>query len=757
MTRESRRTGRRASGAHSLDALFRPRSVAVVGASRQPGRIGREILRHLVEGGFSGPVYPVNPTTDVVGSMHCYPRVSAIPGEVDLAVIVVAASEVLDVVRDCAKKKVTGVVVISSGFAEVGGEGVLLQQRLVALCRQHGMRLVGPNCMGVLNTDPRWTMNATFAASTPESGGAAFLSQSGALGEAILADARSLGLGVSMFASIGNRADVTPADLLAYWDEDARTQQILLYLESFGEPERFMAVARRVARRKPILVVKSGRTARGAAAAVSHTGSLAGSEAAVDSLLFQCGVLRVDTMKDLFALAGAIQAGRFPHGRRVAVVTNAGGPAILATDALVAHGLEVGDLAAATRRRLRRMVPKEASVANPVDLIASADGARFDKVLGAVVDDPSVDMLLALFVSPAMIDSVEVARVFAAHARGTRKPMVCCLLGKAGGEEALEVLRAAGVPHYRFPEEAAAALAGLHRLQVLHGRKDVPAPQLDVDTPRARRVIRKALASGRELLKGAELGELLGCYGIPIVPGRIVRDRAEALRAAETLGFPLVAKVVAKDVVHKSDRGGVLLDLRTREELLDAYDVLEARFSVDHPEMHVLLQSMRGDGVEVFVGAATDPQFGRMLAFGLGGIHVEVLKDVVFRLHPITSTDAHEMLDGIRSRALLDGVRGKPAVDKAQLAEILLRVSRMLSDLPEIAELDLNPVLAAWTRGTSCVLDARVRLASVGARTDARSGSGTALEKRPPGVPVPRRKQERAARPRKSAASGDKS
>ncbi len=706
----ARRLARRLAGAKGLDALFRPRSIAVIGASRKPHQIGHEIVANLVDGGFTGPVYPVNPTASVVRSMHCFPRVSAIPGQVDLAVIVVPAPYVLETARDCGRKGVKGIVCITAGFAEVGGEGHQRQQQLVEICERYRMRLVGPNCMGVLNTAVEVSMNASFAAATPTPGGAAFLSQSGALGEAILSDARSLGLGVSMFASVGNRADVSPPDLLEYWESDPNTRQILMYLEAFGEPERFMAIARRVSRNKPIMVVKSGRTARGAQAAISHTGSLAGSEAAVDSLLNQCGVLRVDTMKDLFALAGAAQAGKFPRGRRVGIVTNAGGPAILATDACIAMGLELGDLQAATRKKLQAAAPPEASLTNPVDLIASAGPRRFDLALKALLADRKVDMVMAIFVSPVMIDAAAVARVLAAHAATTDKPMVTCLLGKSQGEEAVEILRESGVPNYRFPEEAAKALSGLHQLRQLSRRPVEAAPRFRVAKKKARIAVETALAAGRETLKGTELLDLMTAYGLPVVPSRIVTGREEALKAVRALGFPMVAKVVASGIEHKSDSGGVILGIRSREELLEAYDQLEASFLQDHPRMHVLLQSMRGEGVETFFGAATDPQFGRMLAFGLGGIHVEIMKDVVFRLHPLTRFDAEEMVQGVRGRALFEGARGKPPVDTEQLVETLLRLSQMLSDIPEIVELDLNPFLAGYNGKGSCVLDMRVRL-----------------------------------------------
>ncbi len=708
-----RSTSRSKAVVHSLDAIFRPRAVAVIGASKRKLQIGHQIVRNLVEGGFTGPVYPVNPRATVVHSMHCYPKVCAIPGEVDLALIVVPAALVLDAARDCGEKGVKGLVCITAGFSEIGGEGVRLQDELLAICAEYSMRLIGPNCMGVLNTAPEFAMNASFADAQPTQGDAAFLSQSGALGAVILADAKSLGIGISMFASVGNRADVSPSDLLEYWYADPNTEQILMYLEAFGEPERFMRIARRVSRKKPILVVKSGRSARGAKAAISHTGSLAGSEVAVDSLLEQCGVLRVDSMQDLFDLAGAVQTGKLPEGRKVAIVTNAGGPAILATDACSAQGLTLSDLKAKTRRAIERVLPPEASSVNPVDLIASAGPESFDKVLKHVLADPGVDMVLAIFVAPIMIDAAAVAEVFAKHALTTDKPFLACLPGKGEGAEAVAILHRASVPNYRFPEDAAGVLAGLHRLRELRDRPDDKAPVLRVNKKKARALITAALAEGRHGLTATELNELARIYGIPTVPSRTVANREQALRAVRSLGFPLVAKVIAEGVEHKSDLGGVILDLRNREELLEAYDTLEERFQGAAPDMQVQLQAMRSQGVETFFGVATDPAFGRMLAFGLGGIHVEILKDVVFRLHPLTPTDAAEMIEQVRGKALFEGARGKPPVDKQELANVLLRLSQMLTDLPELVELDLNPYLAGYEGEGSCILDMRVALKPV--------------------------------------------
>lgn len=697
----------------SLDAIFRPRSVAVVGAGRRPNTIGHEIVRNLLRDGFSGPVYPVNPRARVVHSMHCYAKVSAIPGEVDLAVLVVPAPLVLEAARDCGEKGVKGLVCITAGFSEIGGQGVARQAALLEVCAEYGMRLIGPNCMGVLNTAEEFRMNASFAKAEPRRGEAAFLSQSGALGAAILSDAESLGLGVSMFASLGNRADVSPTDLLEYWEADPATKQILMYLEAFGEPERFMIVARRVSRTKPILIVKSGRSDRGARAAISHTGSLAGSEVAVDSLLEQCGVQRVQSMKELFALAGAVQTGKLPDGPRVAIVTNAGGPAILATDACSAEGLVIGDLTPKTRRKLEAFLPPEASIANPVDMIASADAASFDQALKAVLADPGVDMVLGIFVAPIMIDAASIAEVFARHAQTSTKPLLVCLPGLPEADAALAILHGAGVPNYRFPEEAAHALSGLVDLRRLRDRPDGAPPKFRVQRKKGRAAIEAALAAGRETLDGPELHQLATSYGLEVVPSRIVASREEALRAVKKIGFPLVMKAISKDLQHKSDRGGVLLDLRNREELLQGYDDLEELFLEECPDLRVMLQSMRSGGVETFFGVASDPLFGRMLAFGLGGIHVEIMKDVVFRLHPLTTASAREMVEAVRGKALFEGARGKPPVDKEELAEVLLRLSQMLTDNAEIAELDFNPFLAGYEGRGSCILDMRVKLTRV--------------------------------------------
>ncbi|HMQ22009.1 MAG TPA: CoA-binding protein, partial [Planctomycetota bacterium] len=469
----------------ALDGLFRPRSVAVIGASRREASIGNEVVKNLVSSGFTGPVYPVNKRASVVRSMPCYARLQDIEGPVDLAVLVVPKDHVLAAARACAAKGVRGLVVVSAGFREIGGEGIARERELVRIAERASMRIIGPNCMGIVNTEPEFALNASFAACTPMPGSVGFVSQSGALGEAILSDARSAGLGVRMFASVGNRADVGAHDLLEYWEHDDGVEIILLYLESFGDPARFQAVAERLRGKKPILAVKSGRSAAGARAAGSHTGAVVSKDEVIDTFLAQCGVQRVRSMPELFEVASALLHQPLPRGEGVAVVTNAGGPGILATDALATLGLEPVALSDATREHLARVLPPEASTQNPVDLIASADAARYAAALDAIVVDPHVDALLVLFVSPIMIDAAAVARAILASSKKSAKPLVVCLMGRQGDAQARSLFEAAGVPFFRFPEEAARTMAGLIQARRLAETSRGSSPKLRVDEAKA--------------------------------------------------------------------------------------------------------------------------------------------------------------------------------------------------------------------------------------------------------------------------------
>ncbi len=666
------------------------------------------LLRH----GYTGVVYPVNPNAVAIHSIPAYPSVVAIPGEVDLAVIVVPKDRVLSVVEECGAKGIGSLVVISAGFKEVGPEGAALEARLAERARHLGMRLVGPNCMGLLNTDPDTSMNATFAPSMPPPGPMSFLSQSGAMGVTILDYAAEYGIGIHHFASVGNKADVSSNDLLEYWGEEEGTRVILMYLENFGNPRRFTALARRVARRKPIVVVKSGRTQAGARAAASHTGALAGVDVAIDALLAQCGVLRAQSVQELFDIAMALEEQPIPRGNRVAIITNAGGPGIMIADACESEGLEVVELSGETQKGLRETFPAEASVRNPVDMIASATSESYRVALGAVLADTNVDAAIAAFVPPLGVRQVDVASsiVEAFQAQGeSRKPILAVLMGRQGFPEGRAELHEAGVPAYTFPESAARALAAMVRYHQWLERPVQDPGRFAVDREAVRGVIQGSRTEGRVRLKEHEALAVLAAYGIPVVEHRLVTTHAEAREAARDCGYPVVIKAVAPGVAHKTDVGAVRVDIRNAGELDVAFgelvrDVGEAGIDLEG----ILVQRFASGGRETILGMSTDPSVGPILMFGLGGIYVEVLKDVAFRLAPVSEVDAREMLSGIRGARLLEELRGDPGVDQDAIVEAIQRLSQLVVDFPEIEELDVNPLLA-FADG-SLAVDCRIAL-----------------------------------------------
>ena len=710
---------------HGLDAIFRPRSVAVIGASRDRRTVGGAIFHNLVSHDFQGPVYPVNPKSGVVQSVRAYPTIREIPDPVDLAVVVVPAAQVLEVVEACGEKGVKGVVVISAGFKETGGAGAEREQALRECVRRRGMRLIGPNCLGVLNTESAFNLDATFAPVYPPPGRVAFSSQSGALGLAILDLAAELNIGISHFASVGNKADVSGNDLLEYWEEDPGTGVILLYLESFGNPGRFLEIARRVGRTKPIVAVKSGRTGAGMRAASSHTGSLAGADTAVEALCIQAGVIRCDTIEELFDVAMPLATQPLPRGNRVGIITNAGGPGIMASDACETRGLEVATLTEDTVHGLRAFLPPEASTRNPVDMIASAVPESFEKSIRLLAADPNVDALLVLYVPPIVTEPLDVARAIvrgneaakadALAAGRDAKPVLSCFMGSHGVPEGLRSLHQGHIPSYVFPESAAIALSRTVRYARWRATPDgVTRRYSDVDRELAVRVVAGACARGgaeRAWLDAAETAALLGAYGLIRPAAAHARTEEEAVAAARKIGFPVAVKLVSPTITHKSDVGGVVLDLADEAGVRSAFRGIEQRLAAlgRQAEMAgVLVQPMMREGIETIVGMTRDPSFGPLLMFGMGGVQVEILKDVVFRVHPLTDHDARAMVNGVRGAKLLSGYRGAPPGDVAALEEAMLRVSQLAGDHPEIVEMDLNP-LKVLEPGKGCVvLDARV-------------------------------------------------
>ena len=706
----------RKAEAMSVARLLEPSSIAVIGASRRPGTIGHELFLNLLAGHFAGPVYPVNPGAAHVASVRAYPTVEDVPDDVDLAVIVVPASEVAEAVRGCARKRVRGLVVISAGFSELGTpEGVAAEREIVELARRNGMRMIGPNGMGVVNAAAGVSMNATFSPHAPPPGPVAFLSQSGALGIALLEWAGRLKLGVSQFVSVGNKADVSGNDLLQYWEHDEHTRVILMYLESFGNPRKFSRIARRVARRKPIVAVKSGRSAAGTRAAQSHTAAAASPDTAVDALFLQTGVIRVDTLGQLFDVAQLLAYQPLPRGRSVAIVGNSGGPGILAADACEAAGLLVPELAPATRDALRSFLPAGAAVRNPVDLVAGAQAGDYERALQAVLADPGVDAVIAIF-TPTMVtepDDVAEAIVRAAAATGG-KPVLANFLAvdrlpPAARPDPTADGAPSGLPVYGSPETAAQALAKAAQYAEWQTRDEGVVPALaGVDEDAGRAIVEKTLAEHPEgtWLHADEAAALLRAYSIPVADVERAGSADEAAAAADHLGYPVVLKAASPDLVHKTDVGGVRLGLESADAVRAAFRTMAG--ALGGRMGGAIVQPMATPGTETIVGVVQDPSFGPLVMFGLGGVATELLGDRAFRILPLTDVDAADLVRSIRGAPLLLGYRGAPPADVPALEALLLRVGRLADDVPELAELDLNPVIVS-TEGALAV-DVKLRL-----------------------------------------------
>jgi acetyl coenzyme A synthetase (ADP forming)-like protein len=706
--------------AASLKPMLEPAAVAVVGASRDPGSIGYRILHALASAGFGGPIYAINPQATEIDGRPCYASIGAAPRGVDLAIIAVPKLAVLAVVDECAAAGVKSLVVITAGFAEAGDEGKALQQRLLEKVRGYGMRMVGPNCMGLLNATAEVRLNASFSPIVPPSGRVAFSSQSGALGMAILALASERGVGLSTFVSVGNKADVSSNDLLQYWEADPHTAVLLLYLESFGNPRRFARLARRIARTKPIVAVKAGRTRAGSRAAGSHTAALAASDTAVDALFHQSGVIRADTIDEMFDLASCLEAQPLPAGRRVAIVTNAGGPGILAVDACEAAGLTVTPFSPATRQRLAAFLPPEASVANPVDMVASAGPTEYRRTIEVALTADDTDALIVIYTpvdashSSDTLHAIREGIAAGRRAGATAKPILMCVMADGRRPQPV-IVEGERVPTYAFPENAARALAKV----AAHAEWRAQTPGLlwsfeDIRVDEARAICRTALtARGEGWLSSDETHALLGAFGLPLAAGTIAHSADEAAALALVLGYPVAVKLAARGLPHKTDAGVVRLNVTSDQSVRRAYTDIMTRarkLTTEDQIDGVLIQSMISGGVETMIGVTEDPLFGPLVAFGLGGIHVEILGDVGFRIAPLTDRDADELLRGIRGLPLLQGYRGHPPADLDALRELLLRVSRLAVEVPEIVELDLNPVMA-MSPGHGCrIVDARIKV-----------------------------------------------
>jgi acetate---CoA ligase (ADP-forming) len=695
----------------AVRSFLEPQSVALVGASRDRRTIGGELLHNLVSAQFNGPVYAVNPNADVVQSLPAYHSVRDIPGAVELAVIAVPARQVVGVARECAAVGVRALLVISSGFAEVGAEGAARQRELLDVCRRAGIRVIGPNCMGVLNTAPDVRLNATFAAPPSAAGGVAFMSQSGGLGIAIIEAVGRLGVGLSSFVSVGNRADLSGNDFLQYWEQDPATHLVLLYLESFGNPRRFARIARRVGASKPIVAVKSGRSSAGARATSSHTGAmLSSSDVTVDALFEQAGVIRTDTMHGLFDVAALLSSQPLPRGDRVAIVTNGGGPGVLCADACEAHGVKIDELSPEVRSRLAEFLPESAGLGNPIDMIASASAEDYRQTMQTLIDADACDAIIAIFVPALITDAGDVARTL--REVGEANPTITiAAVFMVNGRIPPELASDSGqVPGYEFPEDAAQATAlAIRHVRWRRGDPGSEAELVGLRSVEAAAIISRELACGAHWLSPARVVEVLDCYGLPLITTRVVLDADAAVAAAANLGGPVALKADAAGLIHKTDAGGVKLGLDGAHAVRAGAEEIERSVALAgyRPE-GLIVQPMAPSGVELIVGVVHDPSFGPVLACGAGGTSAELIGDVAVRITPVTDADVTEMLRSLRTFPLLDGYRGALRCDLAAIEDVLLRVSAMVEAHPEIVELDCNPLIA--TPDGALIIDARIRV-----------------------------------------------
>ncbi len=704
--------------ARNLEPLFAPRSIAVIGASRRVGTAGSDIFRNLIYGEYNGVVYPVNPKTKSILGIRCAPSVSAIDETVDLAVIIVPSPSVEKVVVECADKGTKHFLIISAGFKEIGGDGLVREQRLKSLAQERGLSIVGPNCLGIINTHPDVRMNAAFGGDMPQPGCLGLISQSGALAAALLDYVQGQAIGFSRFISFGNKCDVTEIDLLRNIAADPSTKVILMYIEDLSGGQEFIEAAHDITHGpnpKPILVIKTGRTQEGAAAAASHTGSLAGSDEVYDAIFSQAGIIRVESVGELFDLAEMFADPPMSRGRQTAIVTNAGGPGIMATDACIRYGLKLARFQDYTTKSLKFQLPPTSNLKNPVDVIGDARHDRYRAALDAVTADEGVDQVLVVVTPQSMTNVKEIAEVIGESKQFTDKPVAACLMGLEDVAPAIDLLQKKyGVPTYRFPENAMRALMAKARFGEWVRSPEQDCQKYEVNREGATRLFAEERQAGRLQLIEIKALETLRHYGFPLVPYSLAASADEAAAAAEKIGYPVVMKICGPKILHKTDVGGVKLNLRDAESVRQAYEAMmvsvRGKMGQEVEIWGVLIQKMLPPGKEIILGVTRDPRFGPLLMFGLGGIYTEALRDVAFRLAPIRKNVASEMVTSIRSYRLLQGVRGEAPSDTAAIAECLMRLSQFVTENPEVKELDINPLIVYARGNGAMVADARIIL-----------------------------------------------
>jgi acetyl coenzyme A synthetase (ADP forming)-like protein len=694
-----------------LDMFFNPTSVAVIGASATPGKLGYDVLSNLKSSQFRGPVYPINPRGGEILGLKAYSSVLDVPGPVDMVVIVVPAALVPAVLEESGKKGARGAVVITAGFKEAGAEGAKGERRLLEIAEQYGMRLIGPNCLGYIDTFV--PLNASFAKAAPEQGSIAFMSQSGALCAAILDYAVAEHIGFSSFVSLGNKADVDEVSLMQAWAGDDNTNVIIAYIEGLGDGQEFIRVARETARRKPVVAVKSGRTASGSKAVSSHTGSLAGSDAAYDAAFAQAGVLRADSVQELFDFSTAFAYQPALKGNRIAIVTNAGGPGVMATDALERQGLVLAALQPATEEALAGVLPAAANIHNPVDVLGDAAPDRYGKALDIVLADPGVDGVLVIATPQSNTDMGGTAEALVSKAKGCVKPILACWMGKKDAQAGIDILSVNRVPNYPFPERAVGALGAMYKYYAWLQQPEEAVTQFEVDKDAVRRLFTEVRADNRNTIGDTEAQAILKAYGITTPKSDVAPTPEDAVRLAREIGYPVVMKIASPDILHKSEAGGIIVGVQSDDEARQAFGTLVERakkYKADAVIWGAQVQEMVQNAREIIIGMNRDPQFGPLVMFGLGGIYVEVLKDVTFRVAPMSGYQAERMIEAIRSYPLLRGVRGQAPADVAAISDTIQRVAQLVTDFPEIAELDINPLLVREQGQGAVAVDMRLIL-----------------------------------------------
>ena len=695
-----------------FDKLFKPRSVALIGAAREEGKVGHLIFEHILGSGYKGKIYPINPNADQIHGISCYPSILDVPSEsIDLAVLVIPAQYVSAVIDDCGRKGVSVAVIISAGFKETGPEGLKLEREISAKAKSYNMRILGPNCLGFIDTAT--PLDASFAKTSAIAGNISFVSQSGALCSAMLDYAKPEGIGFAKFVSLGNKVDINEIDLLSEWSNDPETRVIAIYMEGLNDGHKFVEVAKRTSMIKPIITVKSGVTQAGARAASSHTGSLAGSQRAYDAAFKQSGIVHARSVQDLFDYCVAFSYQNLPSSNRVAIITNAGGPGIMATDACEKLDIRMAGFTRKTLTKLESNLPKAANIYNPIDILGDAKADRYRFALETALADENVDSVIVILTPQAPTEAKETALAISQISETTNKTVIACFMGKADIDEGVKILNSNKIPNYYFPERAVDALNVMIRYEAFRRKDKGRYKKFDVDQERVRKIFESSRNIGRIYLPEADSKEVLAAYGIRTPKHYLAKTSVEAVEAAKRFGFPIVMKIASPDILHKSDVGGIKIGLQSDSEVEEAYKQIiwnSTRFMPDAVIWGISVQEMIKDKKEVIVGVNKDPQFGPMVMFGLGGIYVEILKDVSFRIAPLTDVDASEMINEINSFPLLAGVRGQKRADIESIADILLRVSNLVTDFPEINEMDINPLMVGSTGEGSVAVDARISL-----------------------------------------------